>query len=412
VSVLDSIPTPPGWSADRLGVVSTRVSETGFPNLQSLSVFLGDGVVPRGSRDDNYNQLGADPGKYQRVLPGDVVFNKLRTWQGGFGVSQYEGIVSPAYIIIRPHPGINSRFLHHLLRSEPYIAELTRLSKWMPPSQFDIAWEDLRGLPLRLPSQHEQSRIADFLDDQVVRIDKVVSAREIQSELVECWRTESISLVMFGGKERRVALVSMAEVRLGRQRTPQSEIGNHMTRYLRSANVSDGYIDLLDVNEMNFEPAEQAVFALRSGDVLVTEGAGSPKAVGASAIWDGREEGLCFQNTLLRIRPRDVAISCDYLGWWARASHFSGAMRTWASGASILHLGSEGLKRMPIPQRDAPEQARIVQECARIEEVAVALKESLMKSVNALTEYKRSIITSAVTGEFDVSSASDRGMTA
>ena len=78
-----------------------------------------------------------------------------------------------------------------------------------------------------------------------------------------------------------------------------------MVRYLRAANVKDGSLDLSDVKEMDFNPAEQVTYALRPGDVLVTEGAGSLAAVGASAVWDGELDGIvCFQNTLLRLRAK------------------------------------------------------------------------------------------------------------
>ena len=139
-SVLDELVIPEGWRELPFRAVAQKVSQSGFPELQSLSVFLDAGVVPRASREDNHNQLGESLDKYQRVLPNDLVFNKLRTWQGGFGISNYEGIVSPAYIIARPNLVlIEPRFLGYLLKSRPYLAELTRLSNGMPPTQFDIS---------------------------------------------------------------------------------------------------------------------------------------------------------------------------------------------------------------------------------------------------------------------------------
>ena len=80
-------------------------------------------------------------------------------------------------------------------------------------------------------------------------------------------------------------LAQVAEVRLGRQRAPQYENGDHLLPYLRSANVVDGRLDLTDVKSMNFEPAEQAIFGLADGDVLMTEGSGSAETVGTSAVW-------------------------------------------------------------------------------------------------------------------------------
>jgi hypothetical protein len=116
-------------------------------------------------------------------------------------------------------------------------------------------------------------------------------------------------------------LRGVAEVVLGRQRTPQQADGPHMVPYLRAANVRDGQLDLIDVMSMNFSPSEQQIFSLRSGDVLVTEGSGSLSTVGASAAWSGELRGtVCFQNTLLRMRPKQNAIDGRFLLWWARAA--------------------------------------------------------------------------------------------
>ena len=185
-SALDEFQLPEGWREIPFRGVARKVSESGFPDLESLSVFLDAGVVPRSSRDDNHNELGESLDKYQRVLPNDLVFNKLRTWQGGFGISDFEGIVSPAYIITRPDLlSIEPRFLGYLLKSKPYLAELTRLSKWMPPTQFDISWESIRELKLRIPQLKVQSRIADFLDIQISFINKTIELKQMQINLLK-----------------------------------------------------------------------------------------------------------------------------------------------------------------------------------------------------------------------------------
>lgn len=100
-------------------------------------------------------------------------------------------------------------------------------------------------------------------------------------------------------------LRAFAEVALGRQRSPQYEDGPFMVPYLRAANVKDGELDLSDVKSMSFSPNEQRIYALRPGDVLVSEGSGSLGTVRASAVWSGEiNDVVCFQNTLLRLRPR------------------------------------------------------------------------------------------------------------
>ncbi|MEU8567586.1 restriction endonuclease subunit S [Streptomyces pathocidini] len=132
-----------------------------------------------------------------------------------------------------------------------------------------------------------------------------------------------------------------------------------MVRYLRAANVKDGTLDLTDVQSMNFTPAEQGIFALRPGDVLVSEGSGSLSSVGASAAWRGELDGMiCFQNTLLRLRPR-AGVEGRYLEWWARSAFGSGLFASIASGANIYHLGAERVRALPISLPPLEEQRRI-----------------------------------------------------
>jgi type I restriction enzyme, S subunit len=190
----------------------------------------------------------------------------------------------------------------------------------------------------------------------------------------------------------------VAEVILGRQRNPQSDTGPHMVRYLRAANVKDGLIDLTDVKSMNFSPSEQQVFALRRGDVLVSEGSGSLSAVGASAVWNEELTGrICFQNTLLRLRPRPDADS-RYLGWWARSAHASGLFASIATGANIYHLSAERFRSLPIDLPAVVEQQRIADfldaETARID----ALTDTQLRVLDLLAARRVSFAHAAVTG--------------
>jgi type I restriction enzyme S subunit len=174
-TVLSEFSLPVGWKEIPFRGIARKVSDPGFPELEPLSVYLDAGVVPRSSRDDNHNQLGVSLDKYQRVVPNDLVFNKLRTWQGGFGISKDLGIVSPAYIVTRPDTElIDPDFLAYVLKSKPYLTELKRLSKWMPPTQFDIDWESIRSLILRVPGIEEQRNITSYLNYKISTIESLI----------------------------------------------------------------------------------------------------------------------------------------------------------------------------------------------------------------------------------------------
>jgi type I restriction enzyme S subunit len=155
-----------------------------------------------------------------------------------------------------------------------------------------------------------------------------------------------------------------------------------MVPYLRAANVKDGRLDLTEVKEMNFTPAEQQAFSLRRGDVLVSEGAGSLAAVGAAAVWDGSIGGVvCFQNTLLRLRPRNSTTRPRFLAWWARHAYASRLLASAATGVNIYHLSAERVRSLPVAFPAPQVQDRIVnfldRETARIDGLIVRRRQLL-----------------------------------
>jgi len=133
-----------------------------------------------------------------------------------------------------------------------------------------------------------------------------------------------------------------------------------MVPYLRAANIKDDALDLSDVKLMNFTPTEQWIFSLAHGDTLISEGSGSLATVGASAVWRGEIDGtVCFQNTLIRVRPRNNSINGRFLQWWARAAFASGTFASIAGGANINHLGADRVPALPIHFPALDDQQRI-----------------------------------------------------
>ena len=169
---------PEHWDAAPLWTLFRRTKRTGFPEEELLSVYRDYGVVPKASRDDNFNNASEDLTAYQLVEPGCLAINKMKAWQGSVGISRYRGIVSPAYFIYEPLHGFSSEYLHYLLRSPEYAAAYMMVSKGIRVNQWDLDPQYHSRLPVLLPPKAEQSAIAAFLDRETAKIDALVTEQE------------------------------------------------------------------------------------------------------------------------------------------------------------------------------------------------------------------------------------------
>jgi type I restriction enzyme, S subunit len=160
----------------------------------------------------------------------------------------------------------------------------------------------------------------------------------------------------FGWSLKRIDQIG--EVQLGRQRSPKDHTGPHMKPYLRAANITWSGWDLSDVKEMNFSPAEFETFCLKDGDVLLNEGSGSAKEVGKPAVWRGQIGDVCFQNTLLRVRP--FSYDSDLLRYCLLYLALSGQFIANTKGVNIIHIGKAGLAKFMIPEPPKNEQKALL----------------------------------------------------
>lgn len=165
---------PSHWLVTPFWSLFRKVKLTGYPDEELLSVYRDHGVIPKSSRDDNRNVESEDLSGYQLVEPDWLVTNKMKAWQGSIAISNYRGIVSPAYFVYRPLHKQRSDYLHHLLRSSLYIAIYNRISKGVRIGQWDLEHEALRTVPIALPPIDEQKGIVSLLNREVKKIDDLI----------------------------------------------------------------------------------------------------------------------------------------------------------------------------------------------------------------------------------------------
>lgn len=184
---------PEHWKKISLrGITELSNKRYGLRNdLELLSVYREYGVVRKNDRDDNHNVESLDLSKYKYVNKGYLVLNKMKMWQGSLGISKYEGIVSPAYIVCKIKGNINFEYLHLLLRSPKYKTIYNRISYGVRVGQWDMRYDDFKKINLFIPPRLEQDQIVKYLDYQLAKINKFIKAKkkliEVLKEQIECY---------------------------------------------------------------------------------------------------------------------------------------------------------------------------------------------------------------------------------
>lgn len=192
---------PCNWNVDKIKYHLRRNEKRNTGNQQVLSVYREYGVIPKDSRDDNHNVTSEDVSKYKYVRPGSLVINKMKAWQGSLAVSDYEGIVSPAYFIFEfmGHAFIN-KHLHYLLRGA-YKDEFRRISGGIREGQWDLSPDEFMNTLVTIPPVKEQEKIISYIDKKCAEIDGVIADKKEQLDVLENYKKSVIYEYVTGKKE-------------------------------------------------------------------------------------------------------------------------------------------------------------------------------------------------------------------
>ena len=178
---------PQGWEVSTLGGWRSAVSIKGYPNLPLLSITREQGVIQRDvdDQDSNHNFIPDDLSGYKLLKERQFGMNKMKAWQGSYGVSKFTGIVSPAYFIFDFKKPIWPSFFNWAIRSNLYVSYFGSASDGVRVGQWDLSKDRMKVIPFLLPSEDEQKLISKFLDKKTTQIDEAIAIKEQQIALLK-----------------------------------------------------------------------------------------------------------------------------------------------------------------------------------------------------------------------------------
>ena len=400
---------PKSWAVKRLRHVLQRRTERNRPDLPLLSVIRDKGVILRDttSLDENHNYIPDDLSNYKVVRTGQFAMNKMKAWQGSYGVSWHDGIVSPAYFVFDVF-GVDVSFFHVAIRSLAYVPAFTRASDGVRIGQWDLVEARMRGIPFLVPPSVAQRGIVRFLDHANRRIQRYMRAKQKLIALLE----EQKQAIIYQAVTGRI------DVRTGRPYPAYKSSGvkwlGKVPAHWEVTRLKEEF-RCLNRHRLPIGGPERGLMTKRSYDYY-----------GASGVIDKVDDYL-FDDELLLIaedganlvlRNLPLAIIARGRFWVNNHAHIlkpkrghlgflAGVMEglnylPWISGAAQPKLTQDRLMSIAIAVPPVEEQENIV---TSVTDSTNHLRRAISRGrrqVELLREYRTRLESDAVTGKIDV----------
>lgn len=197
---------PQNWSTIKGKYIFVQRNDRGNSiDLQLLSPTQKYGVIPQGLYEEisGYKAVKLDEktdlNALKTIHKGDYCIS-LRSFQGGFEYSEYEGVVSPAYQVFYPVISVYRGYYKHLFKTQIFIDKMNSFTMSLRDGK-NIAFADFGNTYIPVPSYDEQKQISDYLDRKCSEIDSIISEKKQQIETIEEYKKSLIFEYVTGKKE-------------------------------------------------------------------------------------------------------------------------------------------------------------------------------------------------------------------
>jgi len=415
---------PEGWEVTKLGACLKPVSIKNKPELPLLSITREQGVIERDleNQDSNHNFIPDDLSGYKMLRKGQFGMNKMKAWQGSYGVSDYTGIVSPAYFIFDFAKPIEPKFFNWAIRSKLYVSYFGSASDGVRIGQWDLSKDRMKAIPFILPTTCEQKLITDFLDEKTAQIDEAIAIKEKQIALLKERKQIIIQKAVTQGLNPDVPMKDSGVDWIG-QIPEHWEVKKlkHGVKIqggfaFQSTDFKDEGIQLLKIanlyqNRLALE--RQPTFlsenllkkyrdwVVKKGDILMSLTGTLGKRDYGFAILLESDEKYFLNQRVARLTAGDL-FEARYLTNLLQSESYLNQIYQLPAGTKQANLSNDNVVNayVPVPSfREQEEIADFIEVSSRENSKLITLQ---IEQIEQLKEYKATLINSAVTGKIKV----------
>lgn len=416
---------PEHWELTRLGTLLNPISINNRTNLPLLSITREKGVILRDldNEEENHNFIPDDLSNYKMIRKGQFGMNKMKAWQGSYGISNYDGIVSPAYFIFDVDFKIEPKYFHASIRSKLYISFFGSASDGVRIGQWDLSKPRMKQIPFLIPPISEQTAIAHFLDDKTTKIDQAIAIKQQQIELLQERRQILIHKAVTRGLDKNVKLKDSGVEWIGeipehwdlkklkyclngKLKYGANESGVeydfNLPRYVRITDFGqDG--KLSEEKKLSLTWKQGKEYLLKDGDILFARSGATVGKTYQFKTSMSIEENYSFAGYLIKAEANENKILSDFLYLFTNSHIFDNWKEGIFNKATIENIGADKYSQLSIIIPPIEEQLEILENYNFNNQkiaTAISLKE---QEIEKLKEYKMSLIDGVVSGKVKVS---------
>ena len=386
---------PSNWETERMKALFSERNERDCQGKTLLSISQYFGIRPKSETDLADSHIAESYDDYKEVHKGDFVMNIMLAWNGSYAVSDYDGIVSPAYCVFKFRKDCCKKYFHYLLRTDGYPSAFKTMSRGVIDSRLRLYPEQFYTFPVVIPPPAEQLTIASYLDKKCAEIDSLVELQEQMIAQLTDYKQSVITEAVTKGLNPEAELVP----------SDIEWIGDVPKRW-KVCRIKDMINLQSGTNLTTMDITDTGKYPVYGGNGL--RGYYHQYSNDGDYILVGRQGALCGNINYVcgKFWATEHAIVCYPKQKFAKI-WLGELLRTMNLGQYSLSAAQPGLSveriknlRIPLPPPD--EQQSIASylntKCDEID----SLIELKRQKIETLKEYKKSVIFEAVTGKTNI----------
>lgn len=382
------------WGSIPLGYCVTEVRSKNLNGREQNLLSLSYGNIVRKDIDSAEGLLPESFDTYNVVLAGDTVLrltdlqNDQRSLRVGLVTER--GIITSAYVSLRPSQVMDPRFLNYFLKNLDFQKHFYALGAGVRQS---LKFEELRKIDVPMPPLRVQVGIADYLDSETARIDALITKKQRMAALLRL-QFESRLAAAFEIKGVPTPALSVT-VRIAEgQVDPTLEPFAGMI-LIAPDHVESGTGRLLDTSSAADQGASSGKYMCEEGDVIYSKIRPSLRKVCIAP------ERCLTSADMYPMRPRSDLMP-QFLRFFLLSDRFSSFAILESERVAMPKINRDAFGRIRIPIPPQQEQRRIVDELEAAQSHLKNLADRLLHQIDLLRERRQALITAAVTGEIEV----------